>query len=480
MKTPHENSSAGNVLVLALVTILILSAVGATVLGNLTTRYNVVNSQVRGWKQSLHAAEAVGDVAYAEVRKSVMNPTGAFTGWTKQGSVYVSPETTIDDGLTGRARVDVFHYDPVTGNPWYRIRAAGTAALRGLKRVGMDDRMGPTTRGDSLLRKIDFNYDHFIANYGPNGDGVGKELVPVAQPKLTRRIELIASPITPFEAAIKCQGTFYGLGNAAMIDSYDSSKTPYYFAANNPNDPAFPDSRSGHVQISSAVAEVRGTIYGNLATNGGTVVRSNYVTGTVDNDVPFTLPVFRMPPMPVPQLSPTAVNGTTNLTPPAAGTPSHPTFYLFSSFDSNGKLTIYPFGNSQTYVAIRVTSNIAGSITIKPGVRAQFFFDGNLTMKARDMTNESGVPGNLQFYGISPANPNVVQQISIDSPGDFAAVIYAPSARYHMNGNPDITGALVCSTFYGNGNTSWHYDRALDHLGLPVDYRITSYIEDVR
>jgi hypothetical protein len=49
-----------------------------------------------------------------------------------------------------------------------------------------------------------------------------------------------------------------------------------------------------------------------------------------------------------------------------------------------------------------------------------------------------------------------------------------------MNGNPDITGALVCKTFYGNGNTSWHYDRALDYLGEVTDYRITSYVEDIR
>src|SRR5713101_4439550 len=97
-------------------------------------------------------------------------------------------------------------------------------------------------KGDSLLRKIDFQFDHFIATYGPNGDNAGKALVSVAQPQVTRRVELIAGPITPFEAAIKCSGTFYGLGDAAQIDSYNSANGPYYFCANNPSDPYYSDS----------------------------------------------------------------------------------------------------------------------------------------------------------------------------------------------------------------------------------------------
>lgn len=53
----------------------------------------------------------------------------------------------------------------------------------------------------------------------------------------------------------------------------------------------------------------------------------------------------------------------------------------------------------------------------------------------------------------------------IAPPGNFAATFYAPSADVVLNGNPDLTGAIVCKTFYGNGNTSWHYDRALDTEG---------------
>jgi hypothetical protein len=487
MKRSTSDADGGNVLLLTLGTIVVLSAVGANVLGNMTTRYNVTNAQVRGWKQALHAAEAAGDIAYAEVRKTIFDPAQAFAGWTKDGNTFISPETTLDDGnLKGRSTVDLFYTDPVTGSPWYRIRATGTAALRGLKRVGMDDRMGTTARGDSLLRKIDFHYDHFIATYGPKGDGVGKALVPVAMPQLSRRIELIASPITPFEAAIKCQGTFYGLGNAALIDSYNSDTGQYYFCANNPADPKYGDSRSGHVQIGTAVAEVRGMLYGNLATNRGTVVRSEYVSGTIDNNVPFEIPPYKMPPtcapgsvgscMPLAQSSPPEVNGSVTIDPPTAGTASHPSFYVLSNIT---KLQINRHNTAQTYVAVRVTNDIKGPITIQDGVRAQIFFEGNINIKAQELVNQSGIAGNLQLYGVTPAN-GATQQINIAPPGNFAAVIYAPSAAYAMNGNPDIKGALVCKTFYGNGNTSWHYDRSLDHLGAAVDYRIANYVEDLR
>ena len=67
-----------------------------------------------------------------------------------------------------------------------------------------------------------------------------------------------------------------------------------------------------------------------------------------------------------------------------------------------------------------------------------------------------------------------------ESPGNYSATFYAPSADTKIWGNPDITGAIVCKTFYENGNASWHYDRALNLVGERTDYRIASYVEDMR
>ncbi|HKP01749.1 MAG TPA: hypothetical protein VJU77_00175 [Chthoniobacterales bacterium] len=499
MKRVKRFEEEGNVLICALGAILILSLIGANVLRNCTTRFNVSSSQVRSWKDSLMAAEAGGDIAYAEVRKiitvgvptgfpnalpdgPVADPAHAFNGWTKSGSKYSSPVTTFgSNNLTTSTVVDNFYSDPATGNRWYRARTKGTAPVNGLPRTGMDDRMGAGVRGDSLLRKIDFRTDHFIAAYGKDGDGVGPTVTPVPNPQITRRIEQISAPVTPFEVAIKTTGSYYGLGSAAQIDSYNSKDGPYVFVANNPASPRYKDSRSGSVAIGGAVAPdaVNGMLYGNISTNGGTILPTQYITGTVDNNVPFTIPPFKMPTdLPPPQSSPTTVTTDVTVTPPAAGTPQAPTYYLLSSL--SGRLTINPVGSAQTYVAVHVTGDLTARVTVKNNVHVKLFIDGNVDIKARDIDNESGLAANLQYYSISPTNPSTVQFIHIAPPGDFAATFYAPSADVVLNGNPDLTGAIVCKTFYGNGNTSWHYDRALDTEGDAVDYRIVSYVEDIR
>jgi hypothetical protein len=505
MHIARTRPQAGNALLCALLAIIVVSSIGANVLMNCTTRYNTASNGVRAWKEALYAAESGGDIAFNEIRKSMSDPLNCFTtGWTNTVAIdagivaglgsgglsvnananlyyyHTSPTTTFGAGnLTTSSRVDLFLFDALTGNPWYRIRAQGIAPVHGLLRVGMDDRINATTRGDSLVRKIDFRFDHFIAAYGPDGDGLNKALVPVANPKITRRIELTVSPITPFEAAIKVGGNFTGLGSAALIDSYNSANGPYAFVANNPSDPRYPDSRSGNVEIGSALATFKGEVYGNVATNGGTIVGSSKIHGTIDNNVPLNITPFKMPTsLPLPQLLPTRVTGNVTVIPPAIGSALAPTFYLLSSL--TGKLTINALGTAETYVAVHVTNDVTGKITIGPHVHLKVYFDGDMAVKAQDLVNQTGLAGNLQFYAISPTDPSVTQTIDIQSPGDIAATFYAPSADMSINGNPDITGAIVAKSFYANGNVSWHYDRALDSTGNVVDFRIASYVEDTR
>lgn len=498
MRMSIQSRERGNVLLIVLCTILVVSVIGGNVLLNCMTRYNAASSQVRSWKESLDAAETGGDIAYAEVRKTILDPTHAFSGWNYTGGIHTnSPVTYGQDSLQTSAKVDLFYYD-ANGNPWYRIRTNGTAPVNGLKRVGMDDRMGPNNRGDSLLRKIDFNYDHFVASYGPNGDGLNKALVPVSRPQVTRRVELIAAPITPFEAAIKAGGTFYGLGSAAYVDSYRSTVGNYDASVKtNPADPRYVDARSGTVEINSAVATIMGNIYGSVYTNGGNVTKNtNSITGIIDNNVPFSLPPYYMPDTSSWSYisNPSAVTGNTTITPPSSGSPQSPNYYLMTSFSTNGNLTVNAYTNNgttqETYVAVHVTGDIGSSsgqgasIATANHVHLELYFDGNFGAKADNIVNNSGFAGNLQIYGISPTDPSVQQHIDLNSGGGstagFAAVFYAPSANFTINGGPDIVGAIVCKNFSTNGNVHWHYDRELDKAGDAVDYRIVSYVEDVR
>jgi hypothetical protein len=491
MKVSFIQNERGNVLLCAICTIFVVSMIAANVLLNCTARYNQASNQVRSWNEALYAAESGADIAYNEVRKIAFGSTAfnASDGWTTSGTTYTSGTTTYGTNLMSTSQqVDLFYTDPTSGNAWYRIRSKGTSLLHGLQRTGLDDRLSNGNRfaangstrgdGDTLLRKIDFKYDHFKATYGEWFNGVTTNPI-VAAPQLSRRIELIAAPIGPFDdVAIKVTGNFYGLGSAAYIDSYRSSTGPYDpTVKTNPADPRYVDSQSGSVQIDNATATVFGDIYGNLYTNGGTATKKTLnVHGTIDNNVPFTLPSFSYPSnLPAPQASPTKVTSDTTINP--TGTFNAPTVYLLSSFTK--QLTINQNGSSQTYVAIHLTSDFTGQIDVKPGVHVQFFIDGNVDVKAQDLINETGLAGNLQFYSIPPADGSP-QHVNINSPGNLVAAFYAPGADFTMNGNPDVIGAVVAKSFYGNGNTSWHYDRSLDSLGEVTDYRIASYVEDIR
>ena len=222
-----------------------------------------------------------------------------------------------------------------------------------------------------------------------------------------------------------------------------------------------------------------GTVYGNVATNGGTIVRSNQIYGTIDNNVPISIPPFKLPSsLPLPQITPPNILGNITIIPPTVGSALAPSVYVLSSHSS--KITINAIGGAETFVALHVTGDITGKITVGPNVHLQVYLDGNMQVKAQDLVNNTGLASNLQFYGISPSDPSTTQTIEISPPGNFAGTIYAPGADLRINGNPDITGSVVAKSFYANGNVSWHYDRALNLEGNLVDFRVASYVEDIR
>jgi hypothetical protein len=508
MKKSLQNKN-GSTLIYALLTLLILSLIGANVLLNSTTRYNVSSKQVKAWKEALYAAEGGADVAFAEVRKLVSSPTTAFSGWTSPASSpaptpglsYGKGPITFGQNNSLSATVTVDSFASTNGVNCYRIRSAGTARLFGLARVGMDDRVNITTKGDSLVRKIDFNYDHFLAKYG-DGDGNGANIQTVPNPQITRRIETVAVPQWPFSAAIKATASFNGPGSAGVVDSYDSKNGIYNpLAASNPLDPHYSDARSGDVSVATSSFSEGGPIYGNVTTNGGNVTHSSnpLISGTIDNSVPFTIP-----PVVEPDTTGYSTGSGSTLNVPTGTSPSNPAKYVYSSslsdgFTINGQNVASGLPNAgnpaETYVTIVVNGDVS-NITIAKGVNAKIYFTGDLSIKASKTNNNNidgatGVynangspstdysrPGHLQFYGISPTDGST-NEVKIQ-PGDLYATIYAPNSDFSMIGNAQVFGAIVVHIFNGNGITGLHYDKELAALGIAVGYQVASYIEDIR
>lgn len=518
----------GNALICALCTILIISLIGAGVLLNCTTRYNASSKQVDAWKEAFFAAESGSDIAFAEVRKLVSAPSTAFlasNGWTTSAGSppsysHGSYSFGQDNSLSAKITVDRLTAT-LSGQPQYcyRIRAEGTARLFGLPRVGMDDRIDNTTKGDSLLRKIDFKYDHFKAIYG-DGDGNGQAIQTVANPQVTRRLETIAVPQVgyPFTDALKVGRAFNGPGSAGVVDSYNSKNfflhpgyTYNQSDDTNTSSPYYADSAKGTVSVGTASFNEGGPIFGNVTTNGGNVTHANSnISGTIDNNVPFTIPPVIMPST----TTFTAGGGTTLAIDPtrATGTsPTNPATYVYSSLSSGLAITGQTVASglpnagspAETYVILAVgsagtTTGDVGSITVGVGVNVKLYFTGSLSAKARDIVNNNvdGAAGvynadgsvstnysraaHLQFYGVSPTDGST-QSVTIGPPGNIWATLYAPNANVSLTGNPDWFGAVVASSFSGNGNTGFHYDTQLGLLNGPItDYQIASFIEDVR
>lgn len=556
MKTQIHQRNNGNILVCALFTIVIVSLIGANVLVNCNRRYNITAKQVKGWKEALYAAEAGGDAGFDEVRKA-LNPINLpFTtdGWATAPSPAPTPGPAWTKTISGFGQqgnlsttVTIDKLTDATGTipnstPYYRIRAAGTARLFGLPRVGLSDQFfvgGPNfvansaSRGvgDTLLRKIDFKYDHFKASYG-DGDGHNLSLSTVTFPQITRRIELVAVPkYFVFGGAMRVGNLFDGPGNAGFLDSYNSKNptnpnpsspqvvnnnipgpnTTSYYGSNPSNSTYLADAHDGDVSVGAKNFAEGGPIWGDVTTNGGNVTHSGYqISGTIDNNVPFTIP-----PLPAPDTTGFTVGNSGTGADTAIGTSeSSPTGFVYSGITGSKTIKNGNAGSSTfpyAYAKIVVNGDITGQITVERGVTAEIWFTGNMKVKAGDLDNQNvdrgtptanpgslGVPplipptpaddpnpsrvGHMKFFGISPTTSGTTQTIEIDPPGNIFATFYAPSADITVEGDTDIFSAIVGRSFSGSGNSGFHYDKALNQvdIGVVTDYQVVSYVEDVR
>jgi hypothetical protein len=569
--TPHIDSERGSTLVVAICVLTVISLVAAGVLANANARYNTGSRAVKAWKEALYAAEAGGDLAFNEIRKPYFSTPGTpfSSGWVLNDASAPPPNPSsatapdyalgygnsalafgTNNNLTAKITVDKLASLPGNASVYYyRIRSLGIAQVFGLKRTGMNDALqnsagthfgsgtGARGNGDSLLRKIDYNYDHFVATYG-FGDALpsaaatsanGKAAVLVTDAnhgQVMRRVELVTVPVMPIEGAVKTNGGTY---NFPYIDSYNSANGAYpgSSCATTPSCTTYADARNGNVVDGSSTFS--GTVYGDVTTNGGNAGKGS-VSGVIDNNVPVA-PVSNLP---VPTHGAYEAQNSGSITAPAvtvasrdATQPSNnqqqTTFWYH--YSNLGSVTISPAaaltgspavpasGVIETNVNIVVDSNVTGSITVNRGVKLKVYFSGDASGKADSYDNnnvdtaaankaytptytDNGAGATPRYtlsgYSLStnssPADhmwfigEGASQDITLGSGGPATEyfVWYAPNANFTVNGNPDFAGAMVVKSFTGNGNNTMHFDKQLLTAGAPQDYRVASYVEDIR
>src|SRR6202040_293426 len=157
------SKAQGSVLLWTVITIAILSLLGAEVLRLVSIKYEHA-LQTATWQESLLAAESGIDLAIMELRKSLFPaPNHAWEGWNNvpgNGVTSYGLTTIPNAGLAGTPMTIEVSVDAPSslidnaGWQYYRIRTVGTMPIIGSPRAGQN-------RQDTRLRKLSLRWERF-------------------------------------------------------------------------------------------------------------------------------------------------------------------------------------------------------------------------------------------------------------------------------------------------------------------------------
>ncbi len=473
-----QKQERGSVLIWTIILLAILSLLGAEVMHVVSAKYvNAVQSAI--WQESLVGAESGIDLAVIELRKSLYPaPNHAWETWQNSpsdGVVSHGLVTIPDAGLAGAAmKIEVSVdapatlIDPKNGWQYYRIRTIGTLPLNGPARAN-------DNKQDTRLRRLSLFADRFVAGPTP----------PDFVAHASRRTEAIVRPVSSFDAAIMSVGVLDLTNQDIVIDSYDSRDSAK--STNGLYDVAKRQQNGDIATDGNLIDAGNAHIYGDVATNAGTVSGAANITGIERTD-------FYQEPIPVgaPNWSsinptPALVNNSATLT-ASVVQGSWSSRYMLSLVSLGGNQTLTLAGNpdgSPTYIEIYVTGDITvggtSQIVMQPGVKAIIYFAGNVDITGNGIVNSNNQPGDLQLYGIQPTSGT--PHVNLGGNGQITAAVYAPGHTVAVNGggsNGHVFGSMVGKTVTMTGVTNLHYDEALGSGGLINNYKIVSWFEDTR
>jgi len=477
----QDSTKTGSVLVWTVLVIAMLSLIAVETLRLVTVKYQNA-LQTSTWQEALLAAESGLDLAIVELRKSLYpQPNHAWDGWNNPpGNEVTGYElTTVPNaGLNGtpmtiETNVDAPTQliDPTNSWQYYRIRTVGTIPITGPARTSDNPQ-------DTKLRRLSLRWERFT-----NGILTPRLLT---APQVSRRVEAVVRPVSAFDQAIMSVGVVDLTNQNIVVDSYDSTDPTK--STNGLYDPA-KRQENGDIATDGQLIEAgNAQIYGDVATNAGTVSGAANITGVERTD-------FYQEPIPVGapswstwNSSPSLVTGTTTINADATKG-SAASRYTLSSISLSGNKTLTVAGNpngSQTYIEIYVTGDISvsgtGQIVVQPGVTATIYFAGNVDISGNGVLNSNNQPSDLMLYGIQPPT-DTSEHVSIGGNSQITASVYAPGHDVTVNGggtNGHVYGSVVGKTVTMTGVSNLHYDERLGATGMVNNYKIVSWFEDNR
>jgi hypothetical protein len=255
-----------------------------------------------------------------------------------------------------------------------------------------------------------------------------------------------------------------GLGNGET-DSFNSST----WGASTPATPTYlgmggdiacngsPSPSPTWIDLGST-SNVRGNVLLPPGTSTGVVGGSSHISGTDTSVTPATpngvrdsLTVMTLNPVAPPSLTSQSMPSGSSITPT-------PGYYSGDLSKTSGTITLtsgdYSFNNvsigGSCTVNINTTSDTA---PVRIFVRGTSFTMGG----SSTINNNSKRARRLQIYCGS-----TVTNVTVNGGPQTYACIYAPNAAYTDNGTAGgFGGAIVCSTYNGNGHPAVRYDEAL-------------------
>ena len=457
--------------------ILMLLAVLSGVVMNVLAKRHRNAYQTAAWHDALLTAESGVDMAVAELRRSLSDPTSAFNTWTRAdgtsggpdaGTTFLTSSTLLRRGEGGQqswARVEVAAPPTLKdsrGTQWYRVRSTGYAEVPGGRVLG----------GESLdvaLRTLDFRVDH-------------RTHQAIAKPQASRLVEVIVKPIGAFRLALLSENRIDMNNHNIVVDSYDSrdaTKSTLGFY-----DPLKRQSNGDIASNGTVIDAGNAQIYGDASTNGGTVLNSSNVRGEIRDDFYQELFPVTVPTMVRTVGTPTTVTASETVVASATS----PTMVILSEIRLSGPKIFRIQGaldGSPTYAQILVTGNVSLSgqagIVLDPGVNVRMFVVGDADFTGQGVANPNS-PLNFQLYGVERPSGDI-GAFKIAGNGGFRGAVYAPNYRINMVGggsSDSIFGAFVGYNVNMTGVQSVHYDEAMGEGGLIADFRVVNWFEDAR
>ncbi|HEY3603001.1 MAG TPA: hypothetical protein VGK72_13690 [Chthoniobacterales bacterium] len=484
MKTQAHRQTHGSVLLIAILTLTILTGICATTL-YITTQNTNSTSQTASWQAALSGAESGVEHGYYALNKNI------WTGWQTVTGSLPNVQPTGGTAATTAPTTGKYAYFVQTlqvagegggtvkfwvtidtaglaldrnGNQWYRIRSTGLAAAPGPPRVS-------NQKQDNDLRKISLRTDRLSG-------------LALATPQAARRIEVIAAPVPSSVwtrgITLRSSLTMNGTG---IIDSFDSSNG--LFSTNHFYDLSKHLSHADVGIVNSTGSDLKDRyVYGNVAYSGPAIKNTKNVQGTISSPFPATIlntgnPVWSSgtytsysggnPPVATVTATATGqpllikVNGDFNV-------PGGAVFAINSSalnLSANQPVIIWVTG--------KLATSGSGVIVQDPKVKVTWYVDDDITLDGDSYHNLSGYAANMNIIGVGN------HQANISGNSNFVATLNAPGYDVSVSGNGSFVGALVGRTLDIGGSAGFHYDEAIAANGNSnaiANYSYASWFED--